>query len=146
MASLYETDFYAWTQEQAGMLHNTLIEGLDLENLAIEVEAMGDTVLLALKSNLVRLLEHLLKWQHSPAKNPRRGWKHSIIEHRLRILDSLEGSKRLQNKLPELISQKYKDARKLALAGLEEDGIATSLLPQECPWSVEEILNEDFFP
>jgi hypothetical protein len=52
----------------------------------------------------------------------------------------------LQNKLPELISQKYKDARKLALAGLEEDGIATSLLPQECPWSVEEILNEDFFP
>jgi Domain of unknown function DUF29 len=38
---LYETDFYAWTQEQARLLRERRWDDLDLVNLVDEVESVG---------------------------------------------------------------------------------------------------------
>ena len=41
-ATLYETDYYAWTQEQASLIRNEEIEKLDLTNLfykALEIRS-----------------------------------------------------------------------------------------------------------
>ena len=39
--SLYEGDFYNWTQEQARLLRERRFDDLDLENLVDEVESVG---------------------------------------------------------------------------------------------------------
>ena len=41
MHSLYETDFYAWTQEQAKLLRKCQWSQLDLPNLIEEIESLG---------------------------------------------------------------------------------------------------------
>jgi len=40
-APLYETDFYGWIQQQAGVLRAGSFAALDLDNLIEEVESMG---------------------------------------------------------------------------------------------------------
>ena len=40
---LYETDFYAWTQEQARLLRERRFDDLDLDNLVDEVESVGSS-------------------------------------------------------------------------------------------------------
>ncbi len=39
--SLYETDFYAWTQKQVNLLRDRHWSQLDLHNLIDEVESLG---------------------------------------------------------------------------------------------------------
>ncbi|MFO0196034.1 MAG: DUF29 domain-containing protein, partial [Pseudanabaena sp.] len=59
--ALYETDFNLWLTETVNLLRKGDIEKLDLEHLAEEVEDMGNNRKDALESNLIRVLQHLLK-------------------------------------------------------------------------------------
>ena len=72
---LYEEDFYVWTQRQAELLRARKFEDLDLEHLIEEVAELGDTKLSAVLNNARVVMEHLLKLQHSPAIDPRSGWR-----------------------------------------------------------------------
>ena len=38
----YEKDFYAWTVEQARLLRAGEFSGIDVENIAEEIESMGE--------------------------------------------------------------------------------------------------------
>ena len=76
-AQLYEEDFVRWTEEQSSALRKAARIGtnlpLDWENLAEEIESLGRTLSLELRSPIAVILEHLLKLEHSPAIDPRRG-------------------------------------------------------------------------
>ena len=48
---------------------------LDWENLAEEIEDLEKSVRRELQSQIRRVVRHLLKLEHSPAKDPRRGWE-----------------------------------------------------------------------
>jgi hypothetical protein len=63
MISLYESDFYAWTQKQAQLLRSHEWEHVDLENLVEEMETLGRQERRELVNRLGILLGHLLKWQ-----------------------------------------------------------------------------------
>ena len=64
--SLYESDFYTWTQEQARLLRERRFDELDLENLVDEVESVGSSEKREIRSRLVVLIGHLLKWKFQP--------------------------------------------------------------------------------
>jgi hypothetical protein len=62
---LYRQDFFAWTRDQARQLRE-LKEArpnipLDLEHLAEEVEGLGLSDLRRVRSQVRRIIEHLLK-------------------------------------------------------------------------------------
>jgi hypothetical protein len=59
----YDQDFYIWTQQMVTALRQRNCSGLDIENLAEEVEALGKRDRCALKSRLEVLTMHLLKGQ-----------------------------------------------------------------------------------
>ena len=84
--SLYQSDYYAWTKQQAAELRAMAAAGvtstLDLEHLAEEVESLGRGDFASARSQLRRIIEHLLKLEHSPAADPRLGWRESVIEAR----------------------------------------------------------------
>ncbi|MDQ1830036.1 DUF29 domain-containing protein [Massilia scottii] len=66
MASLYDMDVLAWSIEQAALLRERRWSALDIENLAEEIEDVGNSVRRELGSRMAVLIAHLLKWQFQP--------------------------------------------------------------------------------
>jgi Domain of unknown function DUF29 len=80
----YDDDFYAWTQYQAEVLRTMrrADNRLDRDNLAEEIEDLGKSERKAVRSQIVRIIEHLLKLEYSPALDSRSDWEASVIEAR----------------------------------------------------------------
>ncbi len=100
----------------------------------------------ALVSDLVVVLHHLLKLQYETSPNEwrgrSRGWKLHAAEHRDRVIDFLEESKSLRNRLDEFVRKAYPRARRQAAL---ETGHKESRYPDSCPWSNAQILEPKFF-
>ena len=139
----YETDFYAWTQQQAKAIRAKDVAALDIEHLAEEVEDLGRAVRKGIGSQLQRLLLHLLKWQYDPATDPRRLWRLSIRHARQQIADDLAENRSLQNHPAERLSLAYRRAR---LDAVDDTGLDLETFPEVCLWTIEQILNENFLP
>lgn len=147
---LYRTDYYAWSRSQAAELRRLRDERinarLDLENLAEEVESLGRSDLRRVKSQLRRIIEHLLKLQHSPAVEPRAGWLETILEARQDIDDYLTPSMR-----PEIeadLARDYAKARAKAVLALQRhgEGEAAAELPVALPYSLADLLDPGWWP
>jgi hypothetical protein len=91
----YDEDFFAWTQEQARLLREGDIGDIDLENLAGEIESVGRRNRREIRSRLIMLLVHLLKWRFQ-ARQRGAGWSDTISEQRLQIESVLEDSPSLR--------------------------------------------------
>lgn len=77
MTTLYETDFYAWTQRQAELLRLEEFAEVDWRNLIEEIESLGRNQQNELRRRLEVLRMHLLKWQWQPEHQSRR-WRSTI--------------------------------------------------------------------
>lgn len=141
-ANLYDQDFYAWANEQAGLLRAGKLTQADIEHIAEEIESMGKTEKRELVNRLTVLLAHLLKWQHQPA---RRGasWEVTIGTQRRAITRHLADNPSLKSKLPEAFADAYIDARGEAYA---ETGLPKATFPVTCPWSFDQMMADDFWP
>ena len=144
---LYDRDFYVWTERQAELLRARRFKELDLANLIEEVEGLGDAKKSAVLSNASVIIEHLLKLQHSPSKEPRRGWADTIPEHRDRLELELTPRLRqiLENELPRVyaLTRRRTDRR----LRLYDEGEAADALPAVClcPYTLEQIMG-DWWP
>jgi hypothetical protein len=146
MAS-YETDFHAWTQEQAAGLRTARPNSVDWEHLAEVLDDMASSDLFALESDLARVIEHLLKLRYSPVTDPRNRWIVSVVEHRGRVWSMTARSGALARRIPEVLPDAWRRARKVAAKAMElYDGVDPHTLPAECPWTLEEILRDDWYP
>ena len=84
--SSHDSDFYAWSLEQAALLRSGRVGEADLEAIAEEIESMGKTEKRELVSRLTVLLLHLLKWSHQPSHRGN-SWRLSIANARNEIID-----------------------------------------------------------
>ena len=149
-AELHEEDFYAWTRDQAAALRRLAKDRwsgpLDLRHLAEEIQDVGSDRRDAIRSHVRRIIEHLLKLEHSRARDPRGGWRVSVINARVEIEDKLTRSLRrdLVRQLPRL----YGRGRLLAATGLDAYGEseAARALPSTCPYELSAILDIGWFP
>jgi Domain of unknown function DUF29 len=139
---LYDTDFYAWAQQQAAALRATDWAALDVEHLAEEVEDLRKTERKAVRSQLRRLSSHLLKWAYQPT---RRGesWQMTILDARRLVADGLEENGTLTRELPALFAWAYPRAR---CEAAKDTGLPLATFPEACPWAVAQVLDEDFWP
>jgi len=140
--SLYEADYLKWIETTAQKLRVRDYSNIDWENLIEEIDDMGRSERKSLKSNLIVVLTHLLKWQYQP--DFRSGsWKGSIVEHRRRIRDALKDSPSLKPYLQEVFAECYLDAVELASAETE---LPVETFPGECPYTAAEVLDSNFLP
>jgi Domain of unknown function DUF29 len=148
--SLYQTDYYAWTKQQAAELRAMAAarvdSKLDLENLAEEVESLGRSDLNTVRSQVRRIIEHLLKLEYSPASEPRIDWRDSVAQARDEIEDHITASM-----FPDVaadLDKLFGRARRNAASGLVRHGErkAANVLPADCPYSFEQILDQDWYP
>ncbi|WP_118985631.1 DUF29 domain-containing protein [Photorhabdus sp. CRCIA-P01] len=142
MTTRYDSDFYGWTQEQAGLLRSGNLNQLDRENLSEEIESMGNSQRNELESRLEVLFLHLLKWQFQSERQGR-SWKLTIEEQRRKISRRLKKNPSLKSELSEISSDAYGDA---IIAAERETNIRRSVFPETCPWTFEQIMDENFWP
>jgi len=139
---LYDSDFYAWSREQAELLRAGRLAEADIEHIAEEIDSMGRTEKRELVSRLEVLLLHLIKWRYQPGK---RGpsWEASIFVQRDRIADHLDDNPSLKLLLPQALASAYRKARQEAVA---ETGLPGTTFPEPCPWTAEQALDGGFWP
>jgi Domain of unknown function DUF29 len=144
----YEDDFYAWTQYQAEVLRMMPVADnrFDRENVAEEIETLGRSERDAVRSQVRRIVEHLLKLAYSPAAEPRHGWMSSIAEARATVGDKI--SETLRRDAENMLAKLYQDSREIAELALRSYGEteAADKLPPECPYTLEDILRRGWYP
>lgn len=139
---LYEADFYAWTQEQARLLHNQQWSWIDLPNLIEEIESLGRQQRQELRNRLSVLLGHLLQWEYQPQQRSR-SWLATLRIQRLDLTDLLEDNPSLKPYLEEALCKAYLRGVELALG---ETDLPGSTFPADCPYTLAQILDSSFYP
>ena len=140
--TLYETDFNLWIEQTVNQLKNGQIQDLDIENLIEEVQSMGSNDKREIKSRLIVLIMHLLKYKYQPKKKTK-SWTSTIITQRNELELVLENSPSLNPFLKENISECYQKSRKNAA---RETKLPLTTFPLECPFTSEQIIDSDYFP
>jgi hypothetical protein len=88
------------------------------------------------------LLAHLIKWKF---QNERRSnsWKGTIEEQRYEVIGLIEDSPSLKYEISEKLDHAYTRAIKIAST---EMGVSTNIFPKTCCFSIEQCLDDKFFP
>ncbi len=139
-SNLYETDFYAWTVEQAKLLQVGDFQHLDIVNLVEEIASLGKQQRQELRNRLGVLLGHLLRWYYQPGKRSK-SWRVTIQSQRREIADLLEDNPSLQPYLPEAMSKGYRAGLDLVV---QETSLDYGDLPENCPYTLEQVFDPNF--
>jgi len=149
---LYDQDFNLWLEQTIDHLQNHNFVSLDLKHLIEELKTLGKSEKKSLQSNLMILIAHLLKLtvQLDVPETMKMSWYRSVAEHRKRVLIDIKDTPSLKSYLPTALTQAYPDARDLAIreSKFAAFGIANpseDRYPQACPFSLDQLLNEDFY-
>ncbi len=140
--SLHDSDFYAWSLEQAALLRAGRVDKADLSAIAEEIESMRKTEKRELISRLAVHLLHLLKWQYQQAGR-RNSWRLSIANARDEIADLLDDSPSLKTVVDGVTASAYRHARRKA--AIETD-MSEEVFPAECPSRFAQTIDERFWP
>jgi hypothetical protein len=150
MASLYDTDFYGWTQDQAAKLRKLMAErpnlDLDVENILEEIDGLGRSDYRQLVSRLEEIAIHLLKLHYSTLLECERGWKNSVRGQRVRIARLLRDSPSLRPRLEDALAVGYEDALRHFS---DEKLIELSMplhLPGTSPFDTSDCLGDEWWP
>ncbi|WP_416672299.1 DUF29 domain-containing protein [Egbenema bharatensis] len=138
--SLYEQDFYAWTQQQSQALHQRQLSLLDWQHLEEEIQALGRQEYRELVSRLAVLIGHLLKWEYQPEQRSR-SWFLTIREQRRAIRRHLQQNPSLTARLIAATTDGYEAGVDLAL---RETNLPLRTFPDRCPYPIENLLTDPF--
>ena len=137
LPDLYESDETAWLDAMAKLIRQRRFRDLDYKHLGEYLEDMARRDRREVKSRLVVLMAHLLRWQFQP-KRRSRSWRATIIHQRQELADDV-GLGVLRNYAGSVLTSAYANAVKLAVA---ETGLVADAFPAECPYSLEQVLSE----
>lgn len=138
----YDTDFALWAEDQAAKLRAGKVSELDRDNIAEELENLARSLRRELVDRLARLLQSLLQWEYLDGlRLP--AWYTAIQEERSMIPRLLEDAPSLSQSWPEAYAQAWDIARESACTAT---GLASAVLPQECPYSRDHMLAVTFWP
>jgi predicted unusual protein kinase regulating ubiquinone biosynthesis (AarF/ABC1/UbiB family) len=138
--SLYEADNEQWLAQTLKLLKEKRLENLDLEHLIEELEAVGRRDKLTVESFLEQIIRHLLLlqyWEKQYEYNSNH-WRAEIISFRIQLNEYL--NQNLRNHLQENQSKVYQKA----LRYVNQKTGRTIHFPEDCPYTLEQLLNQDW--
>jgi hypothetical protein len=143
----YEKDFYQWTLQTAELIKQRQFHKIDIKHLVEEIESMGASERSQLENRLAVLIAHLLKYHYLTQWRVEngRGWEATIKEQRHKIKRLLHRNPSLKPHLAILFNEDdiYQDGYLRAIA---ETNLNYDAFPEQCPYSLAQILSDDFFP
>ncbi len=153
MPTLYDEDVALWAEQQGRLLREAARRGsnepIDWDNVAEEIESVGNSQAHEIRTRLLRIVEHLLKLQFSPAREPRGGWVDTVLQQRAELDSVVDSSPSLRRRLPELLDWAGGRAAKLTAKGLEirgEHAASAAVLQHGGRYTLAEVLDDDPAP
>lgn len=137
-----DTDFYAWTYQQATALKEGRWSELDVAHIAEELETLGRSEKRELQNRLVVLLTHLLKWQYQPIRRSH-SWRYTIKEQRIKVVQNLNENPSLKSQLGDILQDAYRVAR---IRACKQTWQPEETFPLDCSYSQAQVLDLDFYP
>jgi hypothetical protein len=138
--SLYEIDYGLWLEDQIAQLKLKNWQNIEPDLLIEELEALNKSNQRELYSYVVVVLAHMLKWQFQPELQCG-SWRASIQNGRRRIERLFKDQPSLKPYIAEILPEAYQEAKEWA-----EEETELDLFPTNCPYSLVEMLNREFFP
>ncbi len=135
----YAGDAAAWATHQAAMLRARRFDELDIEHLAAEIDDLAKREFDALRSALVILLVHMVKWDYQPWQRSR-SWHLSIAESRRRIERRLRDNPSFRRR-DEALADVWPGIVGQVLLETDMDRAA---FPTDCPYDWDAILDRSF--
>jgi Domain of unknown function DUF29 len=141
LKELYEIDDYLWLQETVKLLKNRDFNLLDLDNLIEELESLGSEKKHQVTSLLEQIIRHLLLLEYWDSESERNSnhWTAEIVGFRTQL--NYRMTTNFHNYLTEELDKIYHNAAKYVS---KKSGL--NIFPQQCPYTLEQLLNEDWFP
>jgi hypothetical protein len=139
---LYDQDFYAWANEQAGLLRDGRLSEADVDHIAEEIDSLGKAEKRELASRLTVLLHQLLKWQYQPHRAGA-SWQATIRVQRRDLTVHMADNPSLKSMLPQAVEQAY--GNPVIEAGADT-GLPDATFPPSCPWTYEQMMDPHFWP
>lgn len=142
MNDLYETDILEWSEHQAALLRRLAAgeqvnDQVDWENVAEEIESVGNEQIHAVSSLLMQAMAHRLRALGWPDARDVANWQADAGRFAIDAADRFTPS--MQQRLD--LARIYRRALRTLPDHL--DGKPPLTLPAECPWSLQELLAED---
>jgi Domain of unknown function DUF29 len=139
---LYETDFYAWTQEQARAIEERRWADVDAVNVADEVGSLGSELEREIGDRTEILLSYLLKWRQL-AEYRGFAWKENIDRQRTTLAELFEQNASLADLRDVFVAEGYENAvRRLKY----ETYFFENDFPASCPFTVRQVFDANYFP
>ena len=138
----HDEDLYEWTMVNASLLKQGKYQEADMINIIEEMETLGRSNKRELVSRSGVLIAHLLKWQYQPTFRSA-SWEGTIERQRIEIDDLLGENPSLRFHIQEALPKAYKYALSILK---EETQINLKSLPDECPYSFDQMMIEEFYP
>ena len=135
LAALYTEDETAWLEAMAAAASRGDMGALDLDHLSEYLTDMALRDRREVKSRLVVLLTHLLKWEHQQDRRTR-SWRTTILHQRNQLAD-LAGRGVLRAHAETVLAEAYEQAVELAAS---ETALAKKAFSAECPYTVDQLL------
>jgi len=142
-SSLYDTDFFEWTQSVGEGLLRGRLSKADLEHIAEEITDMGKRDRREMYSRMTVLLMHLMKWAAQPERREGSTWDATIIEQRTQITYQLEDSPSLRSPLIQRMPKICVDAARSAAT---ETGLPMSTFTAKTFSQIDQLLSLDWYP
>ena len=134
-----DRDFYGSAMDQGRALREGRLADLDRVLLAEAIEDMGRAEKRELTNRLAVLLAHLLNWAAQPDRRGR-SWSATIEEQRDQARLILRDNPSLR---PEVLEDAYHLGQRSAL---RETELPATTFPAACPWTLEQAMDEAFWP
>jgi hypothetical protein len=88
--------------------------------------------------------------QNDAPESMKKSWYRSVIEHRQRVLVALKNTPSLKSYMATALQKAYPDGRDLAIQEGKRASFGVRIpaeteYPTTCPFSVEQILDQEFF-
>ncbi len=147
--TLYDSDFYGWTQDQAAALRRLADErpnvGADIDwaHVAEEIEDMGNDTLEKIEGLVAQIIGHLLRLEYCPDSNPRQHWRGEATAWRNTVR---RRAKRSPTALARLDLVELAGDATAELHARYADQSWTKGLPAGCRYTVDQILDRDWWP
>ena len=142
---LYDKDFYKWALQNAHFLRQGGLENtakIDKLNIAVRLEQMAMSEKRLLVTRLSDLLVSLLRWQVQTLMQSEI-FKLEIEIQRDEVDEVLQDNPSLMDLIDGILRHSY---RRAYLAAIVIRGFGEKDYPEECPYSFEQIMDNDFFP
>jgi hypothetical protein len=143
-------DVVTWAERQAALLRRIgagekINDEVDWEDIAEEIESVGQSERRSLASQVRNVIEHLAKLEASPAAEPQADWRDTVLRARSEIEDLLEASLSLRPKLEEVVAKQIPRALKLAASSLARHNEMPRVPLDQIRYTPEQVLG-DWFP